>query len=60
MINGLTAGSTATISGGFDGVRISAGYPGAGSVVQNDGTIIGGVGVDFANVATAGGGDADQ
>jgi hypothetical protein len=47
LINGLTAGSTATISGGFDGVRISADVSGGGADVQNDGTIVGGVGVDF-------------
>ena len=53
VVNGLTAGSTATISGGFDGVRISAGFPGAGAVVQNDGTIAGAAGVDFQSGATA-------
>jgi len=52
VINGLTAGSTATISGGFDGVRISGGVPGAGASVQNDGTIIGGEGVDFQSGAS--------
>ena len=60
VINGLTAGSTATISGGFDGVRISGGVPGAGASVQNDGTIIGGEGVDFRERSVAGGRDPDQ
>jgi len=53
VVNGLTAGSAATITGVFDGVRISAGAPGAGVEVLNAGTIEGGVGVDFASGATA-------
>jgi antigen 43 len=53
IVNGLTAGSSALISGGYDGVRISADAPGGGADVQNDGTIVGGVGVDFATGATA-------
>jgi collagen type I alpha len=52
VVNGLTTGSTATISGGFDGVRISADVPSGGALVQNDGTIVGGVGVDFESGPT--------
>ena len=52
VVNGLTAGSAAMISGGFDGVRISADAPSGGADVQNDGTIIGLVGVDFESGAT--------
>ena len=54
----LTAGGTiinesaATISGAFDGARISAGTVGAGAIVDNFGTIIGTVGVDFASGPT--------
>lgn len=52
IVNGSTAGSAATISGQFDGVRISAGIAGAGATVLNDGTISGTVGVDFASGPT--------
>ncbi|HEX3994618.1 MAG TPA: hypothetical protein VHX39_25875, partial [Acetobacteraceae bacterium] len=54
----LTAGGTvvnmagATISGPYDGVRVSAGVAGSGAVVMNDGTILGSVGVDFQSGAT--------
>jgi T5SS/PEP-CTERM-associated repeat protein len=54
----LTAGGTvvnmagATISGPYDGVRVSAGVAGSGAVVMNDGTIAGSVGVDFQSGAT--------
>ena len=52
IVNGLTAGSAALISGGYDGVRISADVPGGGADVQNDGTIVGLVGVDFESGPT--------
>jgi Hint domain len=52
ITNGLTAGSNATIQGVYDGVRISAGAPGAGANVVNNGTISGNVGVDFASGPT--------
>ena len=51
VINGLTAGASALITGGFDGVRIAAGAAGAGATVLNDGTIQGSVGVDFLSGA---------
>lgn len=51
--NGLAAGSMATIQGVYDGVRIEAGAPGAGAMVENEGTIIGAVGVDFLTGSTA-------
>jgi fibronectin-binding autotransporter adhesin len=49
-------GATATIDGTYDGVRIAGGAAGAGALVDNQGTIIGAVGVDFAtgNVEAAG------
>ena len=46
------AGTAATISGAFDGARISAGAAGAGASVQNAGTIEGTVGVDFKSGPT--------
>jgi T5SS/PEP-CTERM-associated repeat protein len=52
VVNGLSAGAAATISGVFDGVRISKGTASAGAVVQNDGTISGTVGVDFESGPT--------
>jgi T5SS/PEP-CTERM-associated repeat protein len=51
VINGSSPGSEATISGAYDGVRISAGV--AGASVVNDGTIEGGTGVDFQSGPTA-------
>ncbi len=39
LINGPSPGSEATVSGAVDGVRISAGAPGAGAIVTNNGTI---------------------
>jgi T5SS/PEP-CTERM-associated repeat protein len=52
----VNAATTAAIIGGTateaDGVRISAGAPGAGAVVLNDGTIEGTVGVDFQSGST--------
>ena len=53
VVNGLATGSTATIFGGSDGVWIAAGAPGAGAVVQNNGTIGGLVGVGFEGGLTA-------
>jgi hypothetical protein len=47
VINGLTVGSAALIQGGTLGVQILAGASGSGALVDNDGTIIGEVGVDF-------------
>jgi hypothetical protein len=51
VVNGLASGSTATIEGTEDGVRIAAGLAGSGALVQNEGTIIGDVGVDFLSGA---------
>jgi T5SS/PEP-CTERM-associated repeat protein len=53
VINGTGPGSEATISGAYDGVRISAGAAGAGASVVNDGTIEGATGVDFQSGPTA-------
>jgi fibronectin-binding autotransporter adhesin len=56
VVNGLTAGATATISGNYDGVLMEAGAAGAGATVLNDGTIEGTTGVDFltGGIAAAG------
>jgi hypothetical protein len=51
VVNGLASGSAATIQGTEDGVRIAAGLAGSGALVQNEGTIIGDVGVDFLSGA---------
>ncbi len=53
VVNGTGAGAAASIAGGYDGVRISAGAAGAGASVVNDGTITGNVGVDFRSGTTA-------
>ena len=53
VINGTSTGSGATISGSYDGVRISAGAAGAGASVVNNGTITGLTGVDFHSGPTA-------
>jgi len=53
IVNGPSPESAATISGGFDGVRIAAGSPGSGAAVVNGGTISGAVAVDFATGLTA-------
>jgi hypothetical protein len=49
--NGAGPGSAATIEGTYDGIRIAGGAAGAGALVDNEGTIIGAVGVDFATGA---------
>jgi hypothetical protein len=41
-----------TIDGALDGVRVAMGAAGPGALVENDGTIIGVIGVDFASGAT--------
>jgi hypothetical protein len=47
--NGAAAGATARIQGVYDGVRIEGGTAGAGALVDNQGTISGTIGVDFAS-----------
>jgi hypothetical protein len=47
VVNGLAPGAAATIQGSYDGIRISAVGADAGALVDNEGTITGGVGVDF-------------
>jgi hypothetical protein len=51
VVNGLASGSAATIQGTEDGVRIAAGVAGSGALVQNEGTIIGDIAVDFLSGA---------
>jgi hypothetical protein len=52
VVNGAAVGSAATIEGTSDGVRIDSYVSGSPALVENDGTIIGTVGVDFLGSST--------